>query len=339
MDLNTIWFFLIGILIIGYAILDGFDLGIGSLFYLLGKTDDEKKTLINSIGPVWDGNEVWLLTGGGALFAAFPFVYATVFSGFYLAMILVLFGLIFRVVGIEYYFKADDDKSLQKLMGRLFFIGSFVPALLFGVAVGNVVIGIPLDDMQNYSGSFFALLNPYALIFGVVGLISFLLQGSIYTIIKTEGEIQKRAINFATKFNWALLAAWILTTGLTYTLAPYMFANYNSNLILYVIPAVTVACFFLIPSLIKKSSYGKAFIASSVIIATQILTFAIGLFPNIVIAKNPLQNLTIYNASSTDLTLKVMLVIALIGMPIVIGYTCYSYYTFRGKATSERAGY
>src|SRR5690554_984079 len=144
MDLNIIWFFLVAILLIGYAILDGFDLGIGSLFFALGKTDKEKRTLMNSIGPVWDGNEVWLLTGAGAIFAAFPFVYATVFSGFYLAMMLVLFGLIFRAVAIEYYFKTDDDKKMQKLMEKLFFVGSFIPALLFGVAMGNVVVGIEI---------------------------------------------------------------------------------------------------------------------------------------------------------------------------------------------------
>jgi len=339
MDLNTIWFFLIGILIIGYAILDGFDLGIGSLFYILGKTDDQKKTLINSIGPVWDGNEVWLLTGGGALFAAFPYVYATVFSGFYLAMMLVLFGLIFRAVGIEYYFKMYDDKGMQNLMGKMFFVGSFIPALLFGVAIGNVIIGIPLDDMQNYSGSFFGLLNPYSLLFGVVGLVGFLLQGAVYATVKTDGELQQRATNLAMKFSWALLVVWILGTILTYILASYMFDNYNNIPVLYVIPLLTLISLLAISLFLKKKAYGKAFIASSLVIATEILTFAVGLFPNLVISKNPLQNLTIYNAASTDLTLTVMLIIALIGVPIVLVYTGYVYYVFRGKASSERAGY
>lgn len=336
MDLNVIWFLLVGILIIGYAILDGFDLGIGSLFHVLGKTEDEKKTLINSIGPVWDGNEVWLLTGGGALFAAFPFVYATVFSGFYLAMMLVLFGLIFRAVGIEYYFKLDDDKPMQKLMGNLFFIGSFLPALLFGVAVGNVVVGIPLDEMQNYAGSFFGLLNPYALILGVVGLLGFLLQGVAYTNLKTSGDLQKRAIGLTSVFCWALLGAWALGTAATYFLAPHMFDNFKNTPVLYVLPLLTVACMASIPVFLKMQAFGKVFIASSLVIATKILTLAAGLFPNLVIAKDPVQNLTIYNASSTDLTLTVMLIIAVIGVPIVLVYTGYVYYVFRGKATPER---
>ena len=339
MDLNTIWFLLVGVLIIGYAILDGFDLGIGSLFYILGKTENEKKTLINSIGPVWDGNEVWLLTGGGALFAAFPFVYATVFSGFYLAMMLVLFGLIIRAIGVEYYFKIDDDKSIQSLMGKIFFVGSIVPALLFGVAVGNVVVGISLDSLQNYSGSFFGLLNPYALIIGITGLVGFLLQGSAYTVLKTEEDLQERAAHLTGIFNWSLLVVWLLGTVATYFFAPHMFTNYNSIPFLYVIPLLTLVSMVSIPMLLKAKAYGKVFIASSLAIATEILTIAAGLFPNLVIAKDPAQSLTIYNASSSNLTLTVMLIIALIGVPIVLVYTVYVYYVFRGKAKPERQGY
>ncbi len=339
MDLHVIWFLLVGVLIIGYAILDGFDLGIGSLFYVLGKTDDEKKTLINSIGPVWDGNEVWLLTGGGALFAAFPFVYATAFSGFYLAMMLVLFGLIFRAVGIEYYYKLNDEPSMQSLMGKMFSIGSLVPALLFGVAMGNVVVGIPLDEAQNYAGSFFGLLNPYALIIGVVGLLAFLLQGTTYTAIKTTGDLQKRAIGLAKTFVWVLVGAWAIGTAATYFFAPHMFTNYSNLPVLYIIPLLTIVSLIAVPVFLKKAAYGKAFIASSLAIATKILTLAAGLFPNLLIAKNPAQHLTIYNASSTDLTLTVMLVIALIGVPIVLAYTIYVYYVFRGKASADRSGY
>ena len=338
MDLNIIWFLLVGILIIGYAVLDGFDLGIGSLFYTLGKTEDEKKTLINSIGPVWDGNEVWLLTGAGALFAAFPFVYATVFSGFYLAMMLVLFGLIFRAVGIEYYFKCEDDKKMQNLMGKLFFVGSLVPALLFGVAVGNVVVGIPLDDMQNYTGSFFGLLNVYALVLGVVGLVAFLLQGTAYTILKTEGELQNRAVHLTKLFSIAMILVYGLGTAVTYVYAPHMFTNFMNSPILFVLPILTVICMVAVPVLLKLEHYKLLFVSTSLVIATKILTLAAGLFPNLVVSTNT-DSLTIYNASSTDYTLSVMLIIALIGMPIVIAYTSYVYYIFRGKASSERAGY
>ncbi|OIJ20079.1 cytochrome d ubiquinol oxidase subunit II [Anaerobacillus alkalidiazotrophicus] len=339
MDLNIIWFILLGVLIVGYAILDGFDLGIGTLFYTLGKTKEEKKTLINSIGPVWDGNEVWLLTAGGALFAAFPFVYATVFSGFYLAMLLVLFGLIFRAIAVEYYFKTEDDPKMQKLMGKLFFIGSLLPALLFGVAMGNIVVGIPMDSMQNYSGNFFQLLNPYSLLLGIVGLVGFLLQGSSYTILKTEGVIQQRAIRLTKLFSILIIGLWIVGTLTAQIYAPHMYTNYFNQPVLFLIPAATVACLIAIPMLIKIGHYGKLFFATSLVIATKIATLAGGMFPNLVFSSNIASNLTIYNASSTELTLKVMFIIALIGMPLVLLYTIYVYYVFRGKATSERHGY
>lgn len=339
MDLNVIWFILLGVLIIGYAILDGFDLGIGVLFFSLAKTKEEKKTLINSIGPVWDGNEVWLLTAGGALFAAFPFVYATVFSGFYFAMLLVLFGLIFRAIAVEYYFKTEDDPKMQKLMGRLFFIGSLLPGLLFGVAMGNVVVGIPMDEMQNYAGSFFDLLNPYSLLLGIVGLIGFLLQGTTYTILKTEGEIQKRAIRFTKLFILMIIVAWIVGTLAAQIYAPHMYTNYINNPILFIIPLTTVASLIAIPMFLAIGHYGKLFIASSLVIATKIVTLAAGMFPNLVFSANSITSLTIYNASSTNLTLKVMFIVALIGMPLVLTYTIYVYYVFRGKATHERHGY
>ncbi|MEW6622906.1 MAG: cytochrome d ubiquinol oxidase subunit II [Bacillota bacterium] len=338
LDLNTVWFLLVGVLIIGYAVLDGFDLGIGSLFYVLGKTDDEKKTLINSIAPVWDGNEVWLLTGGGALFAAFPFVYATVFSGFYLAIMLVLFCLILRAVAVEYYFKAEED-GLQPLMGKLFFLGSFIPALLFGVAVGNVVKGVPLDASSNYAGTFFALLNPYALLFGVIGLAAFLLQGSAYAIIKTQGDLQSRAVKFARSLSLILLCLWILGTIAGRLGSPHLFVNFTSYPILYILPVLTLASLSIIPAFLKKEYFHRVFIASSAAIASMILTLAAGAYPNLVIAHNPQLSLTIYNASSTPLTLKTMLIIAMIGVPIVLLYTGYVYYVFKGKAVPQRRGY
>ena len=338
MDLNTIWFLLVGVLIIGYALLDGFDLGVGSLFYVLGKTDQERKTLINAIGPVWDGNEVWLLTGGGALFAAFPLVYASVFSGFYLAMMLVLFALIFRAVAVEYYFKMDTP-GLQKLMGGLFFIGSFLPALLFGVAVGNVVYGIPLDAAQNYSGTFFGLLKPFALCFGIVGLFAFLLQGASYAALKTEGEQQKRAQELSKNFALILLVLWLIGGIYSKMAAPHLWENYQKLPLLYVLPLLTLVSLILIPGWVRKNAYQKVFTASSIAFATLILTVAAGLYPNWVIATEPAKNLTIYNASSSPLTLKVMLIVALIGVPIVLLYTIYTYRVFRGKATSERHGY
>ena len=210
--LRNIWFILIGVLFIGYSILDGFDLGIGSLFPFLGKKEGEKEALIKSIGPFWDGNEVWLLTGGGALFAAFPHAYATVFSGFYLALMVVLFSLIFRAVSLD--FRAHDTKRKGFWEGA-FVGGSFLPSLLFGVALGNVVVGVPLDNTMNYTGNFFTLLRPFPLAVGLLGLAAFLLQGSTYAAMKIGGVVQERARNLAKKilprYEALLILAFVLT--------------------------------------------------------------------------------------------------------------------------------
>jgi len=188
--LRTVWFLIIGGLLVGYSILDGFDLGIGVLMRFLGKKEEEKRALFRAIGPFWDGNEVWLVTGGAALFAAFPHAYATVFSGFYLALMLVLFALIFRAVSIEFW--AHDEKRRQ-LWEWAFIIGSFLPSLLYGVALGNVIVGVPLNEKMDFTGSFFTLLRPYPLVIGVFGLVAILLQGASYAAMRCDGDIRQRA--------------------------------------------------------------------------------------------------------------------------------------------------
>ncbi|MDA8211713.1 MAG: cytochrome d ubiquinol oxidase subunit II [Clostridia bacterium] len=338
MDLNTVWFLLVGVLIIGYAILDGFDLGVGSLYYLLGKTEEEKRLLINAIGPFWDGNEVWLLTGGGALFAAFPLVYASVFSGFYLAMMLVLLGLIFRAVAIEYRNKVDDQ-AWQARWDFLFFLGSFLPALLFGVAVGNVAKGLPLDSAYHYTGGFFGLLNPYALLLGLLGLFGFLMQGTTYTMLKTEGVLQERARGLFSRIWTIFVVLYVLASLYTYLVAPALFVNYSNLPVLDVIPLLAILGIALTPQAVKAARYGTAFFASSLTMAGMILTLAVGMFPNWVPAVDPNLSLTIYNASSSQLTLKTMLIIALMGVPIVLFYTIYVYRVFRGKVKLEQDGY
>lgn len=317
MDLNTIWFLLVGILIIGYAILDGFDLGVGSLYYLLGKTEEEKQVLLNSVGPFWDGNEVWLLTGGGALFAAFPQVYASVFSGFYLAMMVVLLGLIFRAAAIEFRNKVESE-TWKKRWDFLFFLGSFLPALLFGVAVGNVAKGLPLDSAYNYTGGFLALLNPYSLLLGCLGLAAFLMQGVTYTMLKTEGAVQERAKGLFTRIWIVFVAVYVISAVATYIVAPGLFANYAKMPALFLVPLLALAGIILGPLSTKAGRYGMAFLASSVTMAAMILTMALGMYPNWVPATDPNLSLTIYNASSSPLTLKIMLIIALLGVPVVL---------------------
>jgi cytochrome d ubiquinol oxidase subunit II len=332
MDLNIIWFLLVGILIIGYAILDGFDLGVGSV-YLFAKFQ-ERDIARNSIAPVWDGNEVWLVTGGGALFAAFPMVYATAFSGFYLALILLLFALIFRAVSLELrnHFESESTKTL---FDWVFSISSIVAIVLFGVAVGNVLSGLNLDKSGNYIGTFFDLLNPYSILVGVLAFFMLSYQGTVWLFLKTEGEFQQKAKNWA-KIYWSgYLILFAICTLLTYVLHKNLFHNYLAHPLMFAIPLL--ALIFMLASIIRiqRNQALCAIIASSLSIAMVILTAYLSLFPNLIIAKNPAYSLNIYNAASSQLTLETMLIIALIGMPLVLIYTIYSYRIFHGKTKIE----
>ena len=329
--LRNVWFVLIGVLLAGYSILDGFDLGVGALFPFLAKKEDEKEALIKSIGPFWDGNEVWLLTGGGALFAAFPHAYATVFSGFYLALMIVLFSLIFRAVSLE--FRTHDTKR-KGLWEGAFIAGSLLPSLLFGVALGNVIVGVPLDNTMNYTGDFFTLLRPFPLALGLLGLAAFLLHGSTYAAMKVGGIVQERARNLAKKILPRYEALFILAFVLT---AVYCRDAFKKPLA-WACTIVVVFAIVMLHLSLKKAQDTKAFWMSS--LAFLGLWGIVGAihFPNLVKASNdPELSLTISNASSSELTLKVMLIIALIGMPLVIGYTIYLYKVFKGKVHIEKS--
>jgi len=295
--LRDVWFVLIGVLLAGYSILDGFDLGVGALLPFLAKSEDEKRTLIGAIGPFWDGNEVWLLAGGGALFAAFPMAYATVFSGFYLALMLVLFALILRAVSLE--FRAHDP-ARKRLWEAAFVGGSALPALLFGVALGNVVVGVPLDARTEFSGTFLTLLRPLPVVFGLLGLSAFLLHGAVFAALKSEGDLRERARRTALAAAVMFAAAFVLSL---------------------VLAAVAL----------KKGRDGRAFFFSSA--AFLGLWGIVGTiqYPVLVRATDPGLSLTIRNASSSALTLQVMLIIALLGMPLVVGYTIFAFRVFKGK--------
>jgi cytochrome d ubiquinol oxidase subunit II len=321
---NT-WYLLIGVLLVGYSVLDGFDLGVGTLLPFLAKKESDKRTLFNAIGPFWDGNEVWLLTGGGALFAAFPHVYATVFSGFYLALMLVLFALIFRAVALEFW---SYDEPRRGLWEWAFVIGSFLPSLLYGVALGNVVVGIPLNAQMEFTGNFFTLLRPFPLIVGLLGLAAILMQGATYTALKTEGALRMQA----KKLLSTLWLAFIVLFGLSFVGALIFKSDVAGNILAYVAGLVVLATWYLTKRASQQGKDGQAFLMSS-------LTF-LGLwgivgaihYPNLVLASNdPGLSLTITNTSSSQLTLTVMLIIALVGMPFVIGYTIYAYKVFKGK--------
>ncbi len=328
--LQVIWFFLIGVLLAGYSILDGFDLGIGALFPFLAKERKERDVLAGAVGPVWDGNEVWLLTGGGALFAAFPPVYATVFSGFYLALMLVLFSLIFRAVSLEFRAHAFGP---GRFWDRAFFIGSALPSVLFGVALGNVIQGVPLDAAGDFSGDLFTLLRPFPLILGAFGLVAILLHGSAYATLKTEGDLQTRARRFAGVL-WFFHIALLTVSGVAAVLAV---PGALANVMAWIAVAVVLVSLAVMKVALTRRKDGYAFLASSTAFLGLWGIVGADLYPDLVRASNdPALSLTIRNASSSPLTLKVMLVIALVGMPLVVGYTIYAYRIFRGKA---RSGY
>jgi len=300
---------------------------VGILLPFLAKKDEEKRILYNAVGPFWDGNEVWLLTGGGALFAAFPHAYATVFSGFYLALMLVLFALIFRAVSLEFW---SYDEKRRKIWEWSFVIGSFLPSLLYGVALGNVIVGIPLNSNMDFTGNFFTLLRPYPLVIGLLGLVAILLQGSTYASMKSTGVIQERA----RRISKVLWVAFMVLFALSFVVALIYMHGILGKILAWLAMIVVLGAWLGLRVALKQNKDNRAFYMSS--LAFWGLWGIVGAvhFPNLVNASNDLAlSLTIYNASSSELTLTVMLIIALIGMPIVIAYTAYVYRVFKGKVS------
>ena len=335
--LQVIWFVLIGVLFAGYAMLDGFDLGVGALYPFLATSEEDKRAMRHSVGPVWDGNEVWLLTAGGALFAAFPVVYATVFSGFYLALSLVLFALIFRAVSFE--FRAHDPEW-ARVWDNAFFIGSALPALLFGVAAGNIIRGVPLDKMGEFTGNFFTLLNPFALVMGVLGLSMFLVQGSSWLALKSENALYDRSVAARGLLQKVFAGVVVLATIVTFLLVPQASSAVLGSVIgigFLVLLLISIAWGFLSHA---KNQDRFAWYAASLSAVALVGMWAVSIFPNLVPAINdPALSLTIQNGSSSQLTLKVMLIIAAIGVPLVLAYTVLVYRIFAGKVSGIGEGY
>jgi cytochrome bd ubiquinol oxidase subunit II len=348
MLLQVMWFVLVGVLLAGYAVLDGFDLGVGTLYPFLGTSDADKSVLRTSIGPVWDGNEVWLLTGGGALFAAFPPVYATVFSGFYLALMLVLFSLIFRAVSLDF---RKHDPAWSGVWDWAFFLGSALPALLFGVAVGNIALGVPLDASGEFAGNFFTLLgfwggtfNPVPLCVGVLGLGMFLLQGSSWVALKAEGELHDRAAKLSSTLAWVFTALVVLATAVVALFAPDTFAKVVGSPVGWVFVALLVVALAW-ARLSANAGKDRALWYSASLSAVALTgIWAAGIFPDLVPSLGDAsgaatKSLTVTNASSSQLTLTVMLIIAAIGVPLVLYYMYLIYKTFAGKVGAEGEGY
>jgi cytochrome d ubiquinol oxidase subunit II len=329
-DLNSIWFLLVGVLLTGYAILDGFDLGVGAL-HLFVKTDEERRIFLNAIGPVWDGNEVWLVTGGGALFAAFPDAYATVFSGFYTAFMLFLLALIFRAVAIEFRSK-QPSKRWRTAWDVSFCAASVAGSLLVGVALGNIARGVPVDASREYAGTFFTLLNPYALLVGATTVALFAMHGGIYLVLKTEGALEQRLRRWTRYTIAAFVVGYVATSIATLLHLPHFFEPFRDKPALLVLPVLTLLAVANIPREMYHDRPWRAFLSSSLAVAGLLGLFGLGTYPNLVISTlDPAHSLTVYNAASSPKTLKIMLTIALIGMPLVLAYTIAIYRIFRGK--------
>ncbi|HEY7587840.1 MAG TPA: cytochrome d ubiquinol oxidase subunit II [Thermoplasmata archaeon] len=325
MDLPAIWFLLVGFLFAAYTVLDGFDLGIGVLFPVLGRTPVERRTLLRMLAPVWDGNEVWLLAGAMALFGAFPDVYATVFSGFYLALILVLVGLILRAVSFEFW---SLESRRRKFWDVAFVLGSLLPALLLPVALGNVIVGVPLDADHEFAGDFFTLLRPFPLALGLFGLLVILLQGAGYAAMKTVGAMQKRAHRLRRILSLAFLPLLIAVAILTAIEVPAIAEKPIAWTAIAIVLALWGASFLTA----RRKDDNAAFFLSSLLVLGLWGVVGAYQFPSLVTASNdPSLSLTAYNASSGESTLGTMLAVALIGLPAVVLYTVYAYRVFKGR--------
>lgn len=363
--LKIIWWLLVGVLLIGFAIMDGHDMGVGSLLPFVGRSDVERRVVINTIAPHWDGNQVWFITGGGAIFAAWPLVYATAFSGFYWAMLAVLWALFFRPVGFDYRSKIQDPRWRQTWDWCLF-IGSSVPPLIFGVAFGNLLQGVPFHFDQSmvsyYTGTFWQLLNPFALLCGVVSSTMIVFHGSVFLVLRTEGEIQSRARRVTYSAGALLLLSfsaaglWLAFGVPGYTLvsavdpnaalnpvaktvtrtAGAWLANYGKEPLTLLVPVLAYAGVLLALLLVRIKRPGVGFIASGLMLAGVISTAAVSMFPFVMpSSSDPNHSLTVWDAVSSRLTLSIMLWVSVIFVPLILFYTSWAYRVMRGKVTVD----
>ena len=332
MDLNTVWFILIAVLYIGYFVLEGFDFGVGILLPFLGKDDLRRRVIINTIGPHWDGNEVWLITAGGATFAAFPGWYATLFSGFYLPLFLMLLALIVRGVAFEFRSK-DENPRWRSFWDWAIFGGSLVPALLWGVALANFVKGVPIDASTNYTGGFFNLLNWYALLGGLVSLLGFTLHGAIFLSLKTTDDLAENARRLAFRLWIPVVAVLVL-----FTVATYLTTDILQKLGVNPgpVPIGAMATILLAGYFIYRRRSGWAFVMTTLTIVFATMTMFMTLYPRVLVSStSPDLSLTIYNTASGPTTLNLMTIVALVFVPIVLAYQAWTYWVFRKRVIAR----
>lgn len=363
--LKIIWWVLIGVLLVGFAVTDGFDMGVTALLKVIGRTDSERRVMLNTVGPHWDGNQVWFITAGGAIFAAWPVVYAVAFSGFYWALLLVLFAMFFRPVGFEYRSKIEDDRW-RSMWDWGLTIGGAVPALVFGVAFGNLLLGVPfeIDEFMRstYTGSFWALLNPFALVAGLVSLLMLCMHGATYLQMRTAGDLHDRTRKVASLLAivvavlFALAGAWLYagidgyvitesvsTAGVMTPLDKTVeiqegawLANYSKYPLTILAPAIAFAGLILTVVMSAANRSALAFVASSLAVTGIILTAGFSLFPFVMPSSlNPSHSLTAWDVVSSHKTLGIMFWVAMIFVPIVLSYTAWGYYKMRGRLTTD----
>jgi cytochrome d ubiquinol oxidase subunit II len=334
MILESIWFFLWGLLWALYFMTDGFDLGLGTLMPFLAKSENDKRVIVNSMGPLWDGNEVWLVTAAGVTFAAFPLVYAVMFSSLYSALMLILFALILRGVAFEFRHQVDSDKW-RKVWDGCLFVGSAVPAVLFGVVFANIFQGIPIDQNGVYQGNLLTLLNIYGLLGGVLFLMLFMVHGAIWLAIRSEGDLHERATSTAKKL-WPVLVGTAVVFLVVSAFETSLYNNYLAYPFLFAVILLAVAALFAIRIFLAQKAYFKAWFASATTIVTCTFYGLIGLFPTMFPSNiDAAYSLTAHNASSSPLTLKIMLVVVILFVPLVLAYQIWAYHLFSGKVTEE----
>lgn len=344
MNLNILWFVLVAVLYLGYFLLEGFDFGVGILLPFLSKDKDthrkdvKRRVIINTIGPHWDGNEVWLITAGGATFAAFPHWYATLFSGFYLALFLLLLALIIRGVAFEFRSK-DENPRWRATWDWAIFIGSLIPAILLGVAFANLLRGVPIDANMNYVGTFFDLLNPYALLGGLTTLLTFTVYGALFLSLKTTGEVEDSA-GKAFKRMWP----WAVITQIIFWVFSYLSTDLmaRTGILGVIVPLIGVVALLISANYLSQKKEGWAFVMVALSVALSLVNIFIGLYPRVMVSSlNDAWSLTIQNAASSPYTLQVMTVVALIFTPVVLIYQGWSYWVFRKRIeqTPEKLTY
>jgi cytochrome d ubiquinol oxidase subunit II len=337
-DYPSLWFLVVGAVFTGYAILDGFDLGAGA-WHLFFRKEESRRIAINAVGPVWDGNEVWLVIGGGTLFAGFPVVYGTLFSAMYIPFMLFLFALIFRAISIEFRSK-EPMRWWRQTWDVAYSVSSILLAVLLGVVLGNVLLGMPLDAQYEFSGSWLSFLNPYAILVGITSLALFMMHGAIYLSMKTQGRLFVKVNVLLKRAIIAFVILFIITTLYTLLYIPHLSDDFKSNAALFIVPTLAVLSIANVPRHASKGQYKRAFLFSSITVGLLLITVAIELYPVVLLDSSGLGNdISVYDAAASNKSLGIMLLFVAVGGPLAVSYTAFVYKTFWGKVEMDEFSY